>query len=267
MNKIFLMLFGMAIGCSGFAMPAFSEDGRDIMLKNYNVYEGEDSKSVLTMELINKNGKKRVREVLYWALERGDEDKSLMYFLKPPADKGTAFLTWEHKTKDDDQWLCLPALKKVKRISAAEKDKAFMGTDFSYNDLAPPHPDEFTHQAAGDETLDGQPCYIIESIHKSHTGDPAWQNQKKYPYSRQRSWIRKDNFLLVKAIMFDKKAKACKTFYASKIQLIDNVWTAMALCMKSLDDEHQTILTIREIDYNIGLSDAFFTARELEKPR
>ena len=115
---------------------AFADEAYDIMLKNYNVYEGDDSQAILNMELINKNGKKRIREILFWTLERGDEDKSMMYFLKPPADKGVSFLTWEHKKQDDDQWLYLPALKRVKRISAADKSKSFMGTDFSYNDLA-----------------------------------------------------------------------------------------------------------------------------------
>ena len=246
---------------------AVAQDGYQIMLKSHNVYEGDDSKCTMNMVLMNKIGKKRIREVLFWALERGDEDKSLMYFEKPPGDKGTAFLTWEHKDDDDDQWLYLPALKRVKRISAADKHKSFMGTDFSYNDLSPPHPDEFHHTLKGSESFEGHDCYIVESIHKSYTGDADFSKKKKYQYSKQVSWIRKDNFLLVKAVMFDKKEKRFKEFYAADIRQVQGIWTAMDIRMKNLGTDHQTILTIRKIHYNIGLTDDFFTTRELERTR
>lgn len=249
------------------ASIASADDGYDIMLKNHNVYEGDDSKSLMEMELVNKSGKKRLREMAVWTLERGEADKTLMVFMAPASDKGTAFLTWEHKDKDDDQWLYLPVLKKVKRISAAEKHKSFMGTDFSYNDLTPQHPQKFIHQQTGDDVVDGQACYVIESIHKTHTHDPAYAKEKKYQYTKSQSWIRKDNFLLVKAVMFDKKGDRCKLFYAWDIKQVDGIWTAMSMKMEDLKNGHQTILSIRQIRYNTGLTDDFFTTRELERPR
>lgn len=243
------------------------ENGYQIMLKNYQVYEGEDSKATMTMVLMNKTGKKRIREVLFWSLERGDEDKSMMYFLEPPSDKGTSFLTWEHKEADDDQWLYLPVLKRVKRISAADKHKSFMGTDFSYNDLSPPHPDEFNHTILREDSCDGQACYVIESIHKTFTNDPAYVKKRKYQYAKQHSWIRKDNYLLVKALMYDKDGDPLKGFSASDIREIEGIWTAMIITMKNLKSGHQTILTLDSIHYNLGLTDNFFTTRELERAR
>lgn len=253
--------------CLCAAIPAFSEDGYQIMLKNYNLDEGRDQRADLRMELIKRNGKKRTREVTYWKLERGDEDKSLMYFRKPVSDKGTSFLTWEHKNKDDDQWLYLPALKRVRRISAAEKHKSFMGTDFSYNDMAEPHPDEFIHKLLGEENIDGKDCFKVESIHKTYSGDQAYKNKKRYQYSKTLSWICKDNYILLKAKMFDKKGRECKDFHARDIKKIDGIWTAMILEMIKLKTGHRTILTITDIKYNIGLKDTFFRQRELKKPR
>lgn len=252
-----------------FLIPlALADDsGYQIMLKHHQVDEGEDSKSIMTMVLMNKSGKKRVRKVVFWTLERGDEDKSLMYFLSPPGDKGTSFLTWEHKEADDDQWLYLPVLKRVKRISAADKHKSFMGTDFSYNDFSPPHPNKFQHTLLREETIDGQECYVVESIHKSYTDDPAFHKKRKYQYTKQHSWIRKDNYLMVKALMFGKKGKPLKMFSALDIRQVENIWTAMAMIMKNLKTEHQTLFSLESIDYNIGLSDAFFTTRELERAR
>jgi len=253
--------------CLCFPLSADPDDGYQIMLKNYNLTEGEDSESRINMVLINKTGKKRIRKILFWTLERGDEDKSLMYFLEPPSDKGTAFLTWEHKKKDDDQWLYLPVLKRVKRISAASKHKSFMGTDFSYNDLAPPHPDEFIHKLIRNEVIDGHDCFLVESIHKSYIGDALYQKKKKYQYSKQLLWIRKNNYILAKAKMFDKKGRDFKEFYATDIKKIKGIWTAMVIEMKNLQNGHRTVLTTQNIKYNTGLSDRFFSSRELEKPR
>lgn len=267
MKKHFHILVCIALFCLCTSIASSSDDAYSIMLKHHNVYEGDDSKSLMKMELINKSGKRRLREVVVWTLERGEEDKSLMVFTAPASDKGTAFLTWEHKDKNDDQWLYLPVLKKVKRISAAEKHKSFMGTDFSYNDLAPPHPQKFIHKLKGEDVIDGQACYLIESIHKTHTNDPAYQNQRKYQYTKQQSWIRKDNNLLVKAVMFDKKGEKCKLFSAADIIKVDDIWTAMSMKMENLKNGHRTILTIREVRYNVGLTDDFFTTRELERPR
>ena len=267
MNKRIYFAVILVSACLFSRLAEGAEDGFAIMLKHHHVYEGEDSRAVMSMVLMNKAGKKRIREVLFWSLERGDEDKSLMYFLKPPGDKGTAFLTWEHKEKEDDQWLYLPVLNRVKRISSADKDKSFMGTDFSYNDLSPPHPEEFNHTLLEEASVDGQECFVVESIHKSHAGDPAYAQDKKYQYARQTSWIRKDNYLMVKATMFDRKEQPIKAFYASDIRQIEGIWTIMVFNMENLKSGHRTILTILDIEYNTGLNDDFFTDREMKKPR
>ena len=190
-----------------------------------------------------------------------------MYFRKPASDKGTSFLTWEHKNKDDDQWLYLPALKRVRRISAADKHKSFMGTDFSYNDMAPPHPDEFTHKLLGEEKVDDNDCYLVESAHKTYTGDAAYKNKKKYQYSKMISYIRKDNYMLIKARFFDKKGRESKEFHARDIKKIDGIWTSLVVEMKKLKTGHRTILTTTDIKYNTGIGDKFFSQRELKKRR
>lgn len=265
MKKYIFILLIAAILCLCHLKASSAGNGYDIMLKSHNVYEGDDSRSYMRMELINKNGKKRIREIIVWTLERQEEDKSLMVFVAPASDKGSSFLTWEHKEKDDDQWLYLPVLKKVKRISAAEKHKSFMGTDFSYNDLTPPHPQKFIHQLTGEEIVDSQACYIIQSIHKTHTDDPAYQKQRKYQYTQSLNWIRKDNYLLIKSVMFDKKGKEYKRFKATNIKLIDGIWTAMSMEMENLKNKHRTLLTIGDIQYNVGLTDDFFTTRQMDK--
>ncbi len=266
MKKI-LVVLGSFLVFLWIAQTAYSEDAYQVVLKSYNLDEGKDSKTEMTMELINKSGKKRVREITHWQLERGEEDKSLMKFRKPASVKGSGFLVWEHKIKDDDQWLYLPAFKRIRRISATEKHKSFMGTDFSYNDMTMPHPKDSEHKLLGEENVDGFDCYKIESIHKTYTGDPAYKDKKKYQYSKSDSWIRKDNYMAVKSIMFDKKGREYKQFSAREIKKVDGIWTAHILEMKNVKDKHRTVLTITSIRYNTGIRDNFFTQRQLKKPR
>ncbi len=246
---------------------AYGETADQIMLKSYNLDQGKDGVSDMEMRLISKSGKSRVREIRSWTIERGDEDKSLMKFLKPSSVKGTGFLVWEHKNKEDDQWLYLPAFKRVRRISSSEKDKSFMGTDFSYNDITQPHPDEFVSKLLGSEKVDGQDCYKIESIHKTYSGDPAYKGKKKYQYSKTTGWVRKDNYLMIKAVFFDKKGREFKQFKASDIEKIGGIWTPKKLEMENIKDKHKTVLTMKNIKYNIGLKNSFFSQRQLKSPR
>ncbi|MCK5783813.1 MAG: outer membrane lipoprotein-sorting protein [Desulfobacterales bacterium] len=257
----------LVLVCMCFNVTAYGEDAHEIMIKNYYIDQGRDNTSDMRMELIKKSGKKRVREVTFWKLERGDEDKSLMVFRKPAMDKGVAFLTWEHRYKDDDQWLYLPAIKRVRRISSAEKHKSFMGSDFSYNDMIMPHPEEFVDILLGEETVDGKQCWLIENIHKTYTGDPEYKSWKKYQYSKTRSWIIKDSYMLIKTEMFDKKGHPVKVYHATDIRQVDGYWTLMKMEMENLKTGHRTIFEITDVKYNIGLTEDFFNQQELRKER
>ena len=266
MKRIFVGLVTMT-ALQYLAIPAFALNAYEIMLNAYNLERGSDSEARLKMELIHKNGKKRIREVTIWRLECGEGNKSLIYFHKPAADRGTTFLTWEHKSKDNDQWLYLPGLKRIRRISAGDKHNAFMGTDFSYNDMAPSHPDEFTHKFSGEEKLDGTNCYLVESFHKSYLKDGKNVKRKRYEYSKVLSWVRKDNFMLVKSKMFDEEGTEHKEFRAHQIERINGIWTAMITAMKKLKSGHRTVFTIKNIKYNIGLKESWFSRRELSRER
>ena len=122
-----------------------------------------DSRSKLTMVLRNKRGQETTRAMRGANLEvQGDGDKSLTIFDNPKDVKGTAFLSHTHSTKPDDQWLFLPALKRVKRISSANKSGPFVGSEFAYEDLTSQELDKYTYNWLRDEDLNGKPVYVIE---------------------------------------------------------------------------------------------------------
>ncbi len=127
----------------------------------------------LLMILKNKHGQQSARKIRVRTLEvEGDGDKSLTIFDNPRDVKGTAFLTFSHKQGDDDQWLYLPALKRVKRISARNKSGSFVGSEFAYEDISSREVAKYTYRWIRNEVYAGQACFVIERypVDKKNSG-------------------------------------------------------------------------------------------------
>jgi hypothetical protein len=112
-------------------------DADEIMRRNFSVGKVVDSRAAVTMTLISEGGARRERstETLSKLLPNGIDQKRLIRFLTPGDVKGTATLLVEHSAGDDDIWIYLPALHKVRRLVANNKKDSFVGTDFSYGDI------------------------------------------------------------------------------------------------------------------------------------
>jgi len=172
--------------------------------------------------------------------------------------KGTGFLSWEYDDpfKDDDKWLYLPAMKKVRRISGSSAGKEnFMGSDFTYDDMGGRNVDEDEHRLLREEALDGSPCWVVESIPMD--SDAA--------YSRTVSWIRQDAFIPVKVEYFDRMGDLLKTLTASGISREGGFWTTRKLEMANHRKEHRTIITLEKMEYNLAMNESLFTVPSLER--
>jgi len=229
---------------------------RQIMERVDNRYTGNDQVADMTMTLIKSGGRKRVRKVKVWRKKYGDDEKSLMRFLEPADVRGTGFLTWEHKGKNDEQWLYLPALMKVKRISSGEKGKSFMGTDFSYEDLGSYNIDDYKYTLLKSEIFDGKDCWVIESV-----PGPG----KKKSYGKMVLWVRKDIFIVVRVDFYDKRGNFLKRLHSTDIEEIDGIQTVMKMEMENMQKKQKTVLKFENVRYNVGLDDEIFTERNLTK--
>ena len=238
----------------------FAQDlsGKEIMQNVKDRPDGDNRKSTMQMELINKRAKKRNRSVVSYSLDLWKDKKSIMFFLSPADVKGTGFLTWDYDNpdKDDDRWLYLPAMKKTRRVSgtSAKKDY-FMGTDFTYDDLGSRNVDEDIHKLLKEEKIDSYDCWIIESKPK----DP------KDMYSKKVSWIRKDCLFAHQVEFYDRMGSLLKTLTISNIEKIDGFWTAQKMHIINHQTNHQTILLMSETKYNIEIDENLFTVSNLEK--
>ncbi|MEN8226197.1 MAG: outer membrane lipoprotein-sorting protein [Bacteroidota bacterium] len=251
-TKVLISVFAIIISMSYQSM-AQDMTAREIIEKVYTRAEGDDQTSTLTMTLINKNGKERIRNIKQFTKDMGEMEKNIMFFLSPADVKNTSFMSWSYddESKDDDQWIYLPALKKTKRISSDSKSDYFMGSDFTYDDLGDRKLDEDTHKLLREESIDGIDHYVVESI-------PA---DEDYMYSRTITWIRKDNFIGLKKEFYDEDGDLLKILHIKKFEEISGFLIITNSEMHNVQKDHKTIMILSDININTGISDSKFTER------
>ncbi len=231
---------------------------------------GETSIQESTMILIDRKGGQRVRQIKVYSKETDGGTKAITFFLTPADVRNTAFLShdWDDERKEDDSWLYLPALRKVKRIASADKSGAFMGSDFTYSDIEGVELGnyDFTFvKGKENETVDAHPVWVIESLPKPSI---AKQVIKETGYMKSQVWISKDNFMLVRGKFWVKKGKKIKYLTVFEIEKIQDIWTAKRLQMvttKRGKIEHSTVLQTNSIQFNAPLDDDMFTTQRMER--
>ncbi|WP_166963886.1 outer membrane lipoprotein-sorting protein [Yeosuana marina] len=252
--KPILYAFCALLSISSFAQTI---SAREIMQTVIDRPDGNNRKAKLTMELINKRGSKRLRSVLIYSMDIDKDKKNLMYFLSPADVEGTAFLTWEYddSNKEDDRWLFLPALNKTRRISgtSAKKDY-FMGTDFTYEDMGTRNIDENTYKLLENQTSNDN-LWVIEST----PTDP------RDIYSKLVSYIDKTQLIAHKIEFYDKMGNLMKTLIVTDINKVDGFWIAHKMHMVNHQQNHETILSITDVTYNISINENMFTVSKMEK--
>jgi outer membrane lipoprotein-sorting protein len=250
--KILVSVIAITISMS-YQVIAQEMTAREIIEKVYNRPEGDDQTSNLTMTLINKSGKERIRKIKQFTKDMSDMEKSIMFFQSPADVKNTSFMSWSYddENKSDDQWIYLPALKKTKRISSDSKSDYFMGSDFTYDDLGDRKLDDDTHKLLREETIDGVDYYVMESVTKD----------EDYIYSKTITWIRKDNFIGLKKEFYDEDEELLKILHIRKFVEISGFLIITNSEMHNVQNDHKTKMVLSDINVNTGISDSKFTER------
>lgn len=241
---------------------AFSaQNGSEIMQNVTDAQEASSSAMDIQMTLINKDGGTSTRRIQTLILNDNGFTKTITLFLEPASIRNTRFLTVENEGRADDQWIYLPALRKVKRIAAGEKDGSFMGSDFSYSDMGSSigSLDDSTHNILREEVYTGRNCFVVESIPNSDTDS----NYGKYV-----SWVDKTSWLTIKVEFYSKDGvKQLKELNSENISMENGHWVAKKITMETLESRHKTVLEIKQVKYDIPLNPAFFTTTFLETGR
>ncbi len=218
-----------------------------------------DSQSAVTMILRNAQGEESVREIRSQTLEVADDgDKGLTIFDEPRDVKGTAFLNFSHIGKPDEQWLYLPALKRVKRIASRNKSGPFMGSEFAYEDMSSFELEKYSFLYLREEEVNGIACHVIEQV----------PNDEFSGYTKQIVWLDKDHLRAWKIEFYDRKKSLLKTLtLADYKQYKDQYWRAHTATMQNHQTGKSTVLKTADIRFDTGLTDADFNKASLQRIR
>jgi hypothetical protein len=218
-----------------------------------------DSTVNLEMVLKNRHGEESRRKIRVATLEvANDGDKSLTVFDEPADVKGTALLTFSHKVADDDQWLYLPALARVKRISSANKTGSFMGSEFAYEDIGSQEVEKYKYKYLRDEIYEGKPAFVMERYPVSpHSG-----------YTREVVWLDREHYRVWKIEYYDRKQALLKTLtWKDYRQYLNKYWRADEMFMQNHQTGKSTVLKWSNYKFRVGLKDADFNEASLKRAR
>lgn len=247
------------IPCQTFAQTS-AEKGLAIATKAAEQDKGfGDYTADMKMILISRHGDKITRKMRGSFLEvKNDGDKSLLIFDNPRDVKGTAMLTHSHRTKADEQWLYLPALRRTKRISSSGKAGAFMASEFTYEDLTSKELEKFKFKWLRDEDYDGRLCHVIERI----PTDPD------SGYTKELVWLDKAELRTWKVEFYDRKHSKLKTLTSSKYKKHKNTfWRAETSMMTNHQNGKKTQMVWKKLKFKTGLSARNFDKNVLNRSR
>ncbi len=230
-------------------------DPQEIMDKVMEVQSSNSSALDLGLTLIDSGGQERTRRLQTLSLTENGRTSSITVFLSPSSVKNTRFLAVENEQGKTDQWIYLPALKRVKRIAANEEGGSFMGSDFSYADMASTtyEADEATHTLLSET----ETTYTVRSVPFDTT-----------TYGKTETTVDKKTYLPLQVDFYAKDGTTLeKQLKTEQIDQINGRWVPKVITMTTVASGHSTRLEIMQAQYDIAMNSNYFTTRFLETGR
>lgn len=264
MKRFNTLLNSLLLGATVLSLPLAAETAEEKGLAIAKERKARDlgwgdSISESSMVLRNAQGEETVRKMRLKSLEMADDgDKGLTIFDQPRDVKGTAFLNFSHAKVPDEQWMYLPALKRVKRIASRNKSGPFMGCEFAFEDLSSFEIEKYSYKYLRDETVNGEDSFVIEL-------DPV---DKYSGYTRQLVWVDKSHYRAQKVEFYDRKNTLLKTLNNLDYQLyMDKYWRPMKMSMVNHQTGKSTDFMTHKLSFNSGLSSKDFNKATLKRAR
>ena len=240
----------------GISINLFAINSIDVAKKSFDITSGYGSSvSNTTMILKNKMGEENIRKMKIQKLENSNGDKSLINFLYPLDIKNTKLLSYEKIGSDDKQWLYLPALKRVKRISSRNKSGSFMASEFSYEDISSQNYKNYTYNGEALKVdIKGESYYKITRIPKN----------KNSGYSKQIIFVDTDRFLASHGEYYDKQNRLLKKVQFKEYRQIDGIYRVKKIIMDNVQNKKSSTLIWDEDKIKQNLKKKSFSKRVLK---
>ena len=255
-------LLVLLVICAGFPSPQARLTADEIARRVQDRDTGRDARSSMRMKLYDRQGRLRERAMTMSSLRGSGGDRLLIRFTYPNDIRGTGFLVWEHPQADDERFLYLPSLGRVRRIAGSETQESFVGSDFTYEDIGGREFDEYTYSIVEENASWTPPS--------GGAARPAWRLESRRKdasaqFPRVVSLILKENFVVVQADIYNRRNEKQKTYGVRRLEQVEGIWTAMDAEMTNALEKSRTELVVEKVDYNVGLKESDFTRRELER--
>ncbi len=267
LRKLLLIAAAVAFsGTSSATTHAAEPSARDIMVKSEQARRVKDIAASATLTTTGAGVDTKVKSFAYWQklASDGTHFRTLTKFHTPAEIRGEAILIEEHPNNQNDVLLYLPKFKKIRRVEARSQSSSFMGSAFSYSDLAAPHVDDFSHRLLKTEACPAEPnvqCHVIES-------NPSTENVKERTgYSKLTQWIRLDNFMVVRGVALDIDGSVRKTITATNIREVDpreHKWLAHTVRVEDSKTKRTSTFHIDQVKANTGVPDSTFSQANLQ---
>ncbi|MES2715304.1 MAG: outer membrane lipoprotein-sorting protein [Pseudomonadota bacterium] len=247
---------GLTVAALLLAGSALANDALQLVQQVHDRPVGRDVTTVSRMELTDRAGSRRTRELVTYRMEQSKgEFASLARFLAPADIAGTGLLSLDKADGSSEQWLYLPAMDRVRRVASDRKGGRFVGSDLYFEDLQTRKPESDSHRSVGRETLDGVACEIVESV----PVDPG-----NSVYKRRLLWIDPQLALVMRIDYFEKdESKPSKRWVLLAKQRIQGYWAPMDSKTTDLVTGNETRMLAQTIKFDRKLPSKLFTSRAL----
>ncbi|RJR39659.1 MAG: outer membrane lipoprotein-sorting protein [Desulfobacteraceae bacterium] len=255
--KIIIVFLATVFFCTAHPVAADGLSGKQIIEIHKKRHMVKSAADEVVMLLVDESGNKKARTLRRFAKQFEDGlNRTLIVFKEPKDLEGTALMTWELGDGRHKQWMFLPGQAALQLIADRGKRSAFMGSDFTYEDLQPDTIEDYVYSDPRSESVDGADCHVIEIL-------PATEEKKKESsYGKRLVWIRKDIFFTVKVEYYDRNNRHIKTQVNQGLVNVEgDTWFSEKVLMETLKTGHKTLMGVKKKQVNIPLEDGMFTEK------
>ena len=251
-------------GTVSFAQDQEMPTGEELVKMVNERDDGVSLTRVMTIEMTDKRGKTRKQVTKTFRKYYGEEKRSAIFYVKPANIKDTAFLTYDYPAgaQEDDQWLYIPELRRVRRISASNRGDYYLGTDFTYEDMkldTRMSQEDYTWTTTGKTEIDGHTCYVVEGIPVDK------KTSEELGYSKYVGYIDSEILIQRRIETWDVNGNKLKTISVEELSEIQGIWSGIRMRAQNHKSGHSTLFTFSEIDYETDIDDEMFTERALKR--
>src|SRR6056297_661826 len=260
MLKLFTAIFGFLVSTAGIAEWSENPEGQALAQAIYDRPASAGRVGNMHFKLVNKRGRTRERVALMAHSEIEDATRVAIFCTAPAAIQNTEFLSHEYETSEDDSWLYLPATERVRRLPAAERSDAFMGTDLSYGDIRDNFrfpPKHWHFRGNGTRAVDDRELIVLEGLASS--ADSA----REMGYGRFEALVDETSLFPLRIEYYDVQDQPLKVVTVSNIGLVGNAWTALSFEVANHQTGHRTEVFFENMRAVPDLEERVFQAAAL----